>query len=108
MKKHFIIVASLATTALFFAACTTEDKQITPASSNTQAASYAVFNSIDEYESLLTDPNTEDEKAAKVAARFGTYTESARLSAWGEQDTLYPEFLQKILNDDYIVQIDKC
>ena len=107
MKKQFILAASLATTALFFARCSTEDKQITPASSNTKAVSYAVFSSIDEYESLFTDPNTVDEKADKVAARFGTYSEKARVSAWGEQDTLYPEFLRKILNDDHIVQIDK-
>lgn len=41
-----------------------------------------------------------------MAARFGTFNEAARVGS-ALEDTLYPEFLQKILNDDHIVQIGK-
>lgn len=107
MKKQFIIAIGLAIPSLFLVACESKekDKQITPNGKAIQKPSYAVFSSIEEYESLFSDQNTIDEKANKIATRFGTYPEKARLSAWGTQDTLYPEFLQKILNDDHVVQI---
>ncbi len=64
-----------------------------------------VFESIEEYENLFEDPKTTGKKASEVAARFSTFNEATVDSAL--EDTLYPEFLQKILNDDHVVQIDK-
>lgn len=106
MRKQFIIALSVAFASLIICSCSSKelDKQIAP-SSSIQSANYAIFSSIEEYQSLFTDPNTIEEKADKVAARFGTYNERARFEAWGIEDTLYSDFLQKILNEDYIVKI---
>ncbi len=87
-----------------FVSCTKQDNLITP--TQKVDVNRVVFASIEEYESLFEDPKTTNEKASEVAARFGTFNEAARVGS-ALEDTLYQEFLQKILNDDHVVQIDK-
>jgi hypothetical protein len=103
MKKTLISAMALLGIAMAtMTSCKRNDEVSTTTQSNGNAR--VVFQSIDEYESLFEDPTQTEAKTNEIAARYGTYTENARLAETPE-DTLYPEFLQKILNDDHIVEI---
>ncbi len=104
MKKQFISIAIVGMGLVFLVSCTKEQKENVVAPVQKVDVARVVFESIEEYENLFADPATSEEKINKVAARFGTFNESARVGT-ALEDTLYPEELQKILNDDHIVQI---
>ncbi len=104
MKKQLIKVAILAISMLALASCNKEEVVVIAATTQNAVANRVIFESVEEYENLFEDPKTIDQKTDEVAARFGTYNEAARVGT-ALEDTLYPEVLQKILNDDHIVQI---
>ena len=104
MKKQLIKVAILATGMLALASCNKEEVVVKAATNQNAIANRVIFESVEEYENLFEDPKTIDQKTNEVAARFGTYNEAARVGT-ALEDTLYPEVLQKILNDDHVVQI---
>ena len=107
MKKQILNLSLLGLLTLGLFSCTKEDTKITASNPSSSAPSnLMVFESVDAYESLFEDPSTTDQKVNTIAARFGTYNGGASRVGSILEDTLYPEFLQKILNDDYIVQID--
>lgn len=105
MKKTILMIASISMLSIVFYSCNKENDSVQTAE-NKNASSRMIFESVKEYENLLEDPNKTESLVNELSARFGTYNEAARLSTFGE-DTLYPEFLQKILNDDHIAQISK-
>jgi hypothetical protein len=103
MKKLVYSVA-VATAVLFAGNSCQKSQDTDKATPKTDASSRVVFSSVAEYENLFADPNQTDALASGIAARYGTYQENARASE-NPEDTLYSEFLQKILNEDHIVQI---
>lgn len=62
-----------------------------------------IFESIDEYDELVQNPDETGEALQKIA--ISSSDPSDTIETLGDSDTLYPEFLQQILNKDRIVQI---